>query len=51
MDHLSASEIFESLDAIIAALEADEHRFYIVLDIAHQLRDELSETLQRDEDE
>lgn len=49
MDLLPPTEILDTLDAIIASLEVDENRFYVAIDIAHQLRDELTQIVEQDE--
>lgn len=45
MDILNPSEIAERLDSIIATLELDETTFYVAIEYAHQLRDELVQVL------
>lgn len=41
MDLPSLSEMISRIDEIISALDQDENRFYIIIDLAHQLREEL----------
>jgi CRISPR/Cas system-associated endonuclease Cas1 len=45
MSRIPPAELLTTLDAILAFLEADENRFYIAIDIAHQLRDEVIQVL------
>lgn len=49
MDIPSSEDLLDQLDELISMFEQDENRFYVVLDIAHQLRDELSQVVDRDE--
>ena len=42
----SLTDLLERVDEIIATLEHDENRFYVVIDIAHQLRDELAQIME-----
>lgn len=42
----SLADLLERVDEIIAALEIEENRFYVVIDIAHQLRDELTQIME-----
>lgn len=53
MDIPSLTELVDRVDEMIATFEHDENRFYVVIDIAHQLRDELQQliTLDPAEDE
>lgn len=52
MDTLSYVDLIDQVDQLIVALEADENRFYLVLELAHQLRDELENaTLPSDSDD
>lgn len=51
MDISSLTELLERVDEIIITLEPDENRFYVVLDLAHQLRDELTQLIALDPDE
>jgi hypothetical protein len=46
MNTTSLYELLERVDDFIAALEQDENRFYVAIDLAHQLRDELSQTIE-----
>lgn len=39
---LSPAQIIESLDDIIRTLERDEDRFYLVIELLSQARDEIS---------
>lgn len=41
MDFLTPEEMFEGVEAVIAFMEQDEHRYYVALELAYQLRDEL----------
>jgi hypothetical protein len=50
MDILPLDELVDQMDQIIASLDQDENRFYVVLDLAHQLRDELSQVIASDSD-
>jgi len=43
---LSNSEIIESINKIISTLEVDEDEFYVLLETAYQLRDELLQNLE-----
>lgn len=49
MDTSSYADLLELIDQLTAALEADENRFYLVLELAHQLRDELENAAQLSE--
>ena len=40
MTQPSYDDLLQSVDEFISVLEQDENRFYVVLDLAHQLRDE-----------
>lgn len=35
------TELIDRVDELIQILEQDEHKFFVILDIAHQLRDEI----------
>lgn len=41
----SLTDLLERVDEIINTLEQDDNRFYVVIDIAHQLRDELTQIM------
>ena len=51
MDILPVAELLDLVDQIVASLDQDENRFYVVLDLAHQLRDELSQVIEMDSDD
>jgi hypothetical protein len=39
------TEILERLDEVIGYLERDENRFYVEIDLAHQLRDHFAQSI------
>lgn len=41
----TGTEMLERLDEVIAILERNENRFYVEIDLAHQLRDQLAQTI------
>jgi len=45
MDILTTTDLLETINEVIRTLEADESVFYIALDVAHQLRDEVQQAL------
>lgn len=45
MDVLTPVEILDYLDQLIRSLERDENLFFVALDVAYQLRDELTQIL------
>jgi hypothetical protein len=51
MDLSSLAEMLDRLDQMIASFEQDENRFYVIIDLAYQMRDELRQTIALDPDE
>lgn len=51
MDILPIDEILDLMDQIVASLARDENRYYVVIDLAHQLRDELTQVIAINSDE
>lgn len=51
MDTFTPAESIEQLREVIRSLEHDEHRFYIAIDLAHQLIDEILEASPENEEE
>lgn len=51
MDLSSLTEMLERLDQMIASFEQDENRFYLILDLAYQMRDELRQSIALDPDD
>jgi hypothetical protein len=45
MSAFSGTDIIERLDEIITVLEQNENQFYVEIDLAHQLRDQLAQTI------
>ena len=50
MIRIPPAELLNTLDAMLLVLESDENKFYIAIDLAHQLRDELSQTLHHEDE-
>jgi exonuclease VII small subunit len=49
MDLLTTDEIVDAIDSLILTLNEDENQFYVAIDLAHQLREELLQVLSGDE--
>jgi len=49
MDTLSHAEIIPVVEQLIATLEDDENRFYVAIEVLHQLHAELTRILADDE--
>lgn len=45
MEYLTPSELVDKLEDIIRTMEQSEDVFYIAIDIAHQLKDEIQQAL------
>ena len=43
MDQIPLHELIENVSDIIKTLHLDEHKFYLAIELASQLKDELSE--------
>lgn len=43
MNTLSVSEMVSRIEEVLATLEENEHQFYLSIDLAYQLRDELTQ--------
>jgi hypothetical protein len=46
MPSTPGTEILDHLDEVIALLERNELRFYVEIDLAHQLRGHLAQTIE-----
>lgn len=45
MEILDTSELIDCLAEMIRVMETNEDRFYVAIDVAHQLRDEIKQAL------
>lgn len=45
MDYFSPAEILERIEELITAFEQNEPMFYVCVDIAHQLKDEVTQAI------
>lgn len=48
MDYLTPSEIIDRLNDIITTMELKENDFYVALEVAYQLKDEITQALSED---
>lgn len=51
MTTLSLPEIRDTVEEMLAVFERDENRFYVLIDITHQLHAELTEAMAADNDD